>query len=299
MLIVQLKGGLGNQLFQYAAGRALALRRGEPLLLDASFYVGHPDRIYMLDHFCTVAQPAPRRAVRRLARQGYGRYVDALVRRARPLLGDTPAIVRERAPFHYDPELLTRLPAETYLVGYWQNEGYFRDVAAQIRAELALRHPPGGSNAEALAAIAGCTAVSLHVRRGDYVTNKAANAVHGVCPPDYYRRAVALIAGRVADPHFFVFSDDVPWVRANLPIGGPVTYLDHNGPDAAHEDLRLMRACKHHIIANSTFSWWGAWLSDQPGKIVVAPRRWMNDPGYDAADLVPADWLRLDGAGAA
>jgi hypothetical protein len=299
MVIVHLKGGLGNQMFQYAAGRALALRRDEPLLFNTRSFPISGGRSYALDHYCTVGELAPARTVRRLTRQGYGRYADALLRKANRLLGTPPAVVRERKPFQYDPELFADLPADVYLEGYWQNERYFQDIAGTIRRELTLRAPPEGMNAQLLTAIEGCTAVSLHVRRGDYVANQAALAFHGICPPAYYRRAIEIIQQRAANPHFFVFSDDIAWVKANLPIPEPATYVAHNGPEAAHEDLRLLQACKHHIIANSTFSWWGAWLSDGPNKMVVAPRRWLNDPRYDASDLVPANWLRLDGEGAA
>ena len=294
MVIVQLKGGLGNQLFQYAAARALSVRRGEPVLLDVRLFASYPDRAFALDNFDIVAQPAPPRAVRRLTHQGYGRYADALLRKAGRLLGTPPAVVRERRPFQYDPELFAALPADVYLEGYWQNERYFQEIAGTIRRELTLRAPPEGTNAQFLAAIEGCTAVSLHVRRGDYVANKATLAFHGLCPPDYYRRAIEIIQQRAADPHFFVFSDDIAWVKANLPIPEPATYVAHNGPEAAHEDLRLLQACRHHVIANSTFSWWGAWLSDRPDKIVIAPRRWLSDPRHDASDLIPAGWLRLD-----
>lgn len=299
MVIVHLKGGLGNQMFQYAAGRALALRRGEPLLLNTHSFPLYDGRSYVLDRYCTVGELAPARAVRRLTRQGYGRYTDALLRKAERLLGKPPAVVRERRPFQYDPQLFADLPTDVYLEGYWQNERYFQDISGTIRRELTLRALPEGKNAQLLAAIEGCTAVSLHVRRGDYVVNKAALAFHGVCSPDYYRRAIETIAQHIVSPHFFVFSDDIAWVKENLAIPQSVTFVAHNGPAAAHEDLRLLQACKHHIIANSTFSWWGAWLSEWPDKLVIAPRRWLNDLRHDTSDLIPAGWLRLDGGGAA
>ena len=297
MIVVQLKGGLGNQMFQYAAGRALALRRGDPLLLDTRLFAFYPNRSYALGQLRIESEDAPLHINRLLARQCFGRYADSLLRKAETLLGSPPAVVRERMPFQHDQKLFADLPADVYLVGYWQNEGYFRTIADHIRHEFTLRALPDKVNAELLAAIEGCAAVSLHVRRGDYVSDKSVLAHHGVCSLDYYRRAITLMGERVAEPHFFVFSDDIPWAREHLDIPWPVTYLGHNGSEAAHEDLRLMRACKHHVIANSSFSWWGAWLSEHPDKTVIAPRPWLSDPQLREVDPVPAGWLKLESGG--
>ena len=298
MLIVQLSGGLGNQLFQYAAGRALALRRGEPVWLDTCSYVGHAGRVYALDQFHIKAHPAPQEILRHFARDIDNSFPNRMRRKLAAWLRRPPSVVRERRPFQYDPQLFDDLNKDVFLVGHWQNEGYFREIAPQIRRELTLTAPAQGINAEMLGAISRSTSVSLHVRRGDYVANQATLAFHGTCPPDYYHRAVEIIVQRVAAPHFFVFSDDITWVKENLALPQPATYVAHNGPEAAHEDLRLLSACKHHVIANSTFSWWGAWLSDWPDKIVIAPHRWLNDPRYDASDIIPPGWLRLDVGGA-
>ena len=194
--------------------------------------------------------------------------------------------------FHFDPEVAS-LPDGVCLEGYWQSERYFAQVADRVRHDLTLEKPPAGRDAELLAEIAAGNAVSLHVRRGDYVTDPAASATHGVCPLDYYRRAIAFIAERVADPVFFLFSDDPEWTRANLDLGGAATLVDHNGPDRGHEDLRLMSHCDHHIIANSSFSWWGAWLDPRPQKMVVAPRQWFRDASKDTSDLIPESWVQL------
>jgi hypothetical protein len=144
-----------------------------------------------------------------------------------------------------------------------------------------------------LGSIKQTTSVSLHVRRGDYVTNTTTAQFHGTCSLAYYHAAVDYIAAQVSDPHFFVFSDDLDWVAKNLPILHLTTLVDVNGPDRGVADMSLMTACQHHIIANSSFSWWGAWLNPSTRKIVVAPKRWFNQVGHDTRDLLPESWVKL------
>src|SRR5262245_48269614 len=135
--------------------------------------------------------------------------------------------------------------------------------------------------------------VSLHVRRGDYVRDPALNRIHGTCSLEYYADAIDYVAQRVPGARFFVFSDDLRWVEHNLPIRHPVEYVRHNTGQQGHEDIRLMSHCQHHIIANSGFSWWGAWLDPRPEKIVCAPARWFADDRYDTRDVIPASWVKL------
>jgi hypothetical protein len=287
-VIVRLEGGLGNQLFQYAAGRTIALETGRKLLLDLSAYSEDRLRSYQLDHFAIAARPLRRGDVPLLQ-----------LRRSR-LRGLVPrrwryGIVREAFP--------ARLPVwpergrvsdagAPYLIGYWQSERYFAAAVATIRQELRLQAAPRGVNARLLDEIAGCDAVALHVRRGDYVSNPAATAYHGLCGLDYYRGAIRRLEETVPQPHFFVFSDDLDWVRANLDTGHPTTWVGDNA-DTPWEDLRLMAACRHFIVANSSFSWWGAWLGAWPGKQVIAPARWFQADHGGEGEIVPAEWLRM------
>jgi hypothetical protein len=137
------------------------------------------------------------------------------------------------------------------------------------------------------------SSVSLHIRRGDYVSNSVNREIYATCSMDYYHRCAIEMTRRVTDPHFFVFSDDIEWAKDNLDIKHAVTYVDHNSQEEAYKDLCLMSKCKHHIIANSTFSWWGAWLADNKDKIVFAPSRWYNDSKHGEQDLIPEDWHRV------
>jgi hypothetical protein len=179
-----------------------------------------------------------------------------------------------------------------YLDGYWQSERYFGAIAAAVRAEFALRRPPEGENARLLDAIRRAEAVGIHVRRGDYVNDAHTAGYHGAAPAEYYAAAVARLHALVAAPDFFVFSDDPAWAERHMRVDEATVIVGHNDAEHDGEDLRLMSACRHHIIANSTFSWWAAWLGERPGQHVVAPRRWFR-AGPDARDLVPARWERL------
>ena len=286
-VIVRLEGGLGNQLFQYATGRTIALATGRDLLLDTSAYREDRLRSYQLDHFAIAARPLRRGDVPylKLRRSRLGAI---LPRRSRV------EIVREAFPARVPvwPEAPVDDAGTPYLIGYWQSERYFAPIADTIRREVRVNAAPEGRNARLLDEIAASDAVAIHVRRGDYVSNPAATAYHGLCGLDYYRAAIRRLAGSVPRPHCFVFSDDLDWVRANLDTGHPTTFVGHN-TDTPWEDLRLMAACRHFIVANSSFSWWGAWLGEWPGKQVIAPARWFQADHGGEGEIVPAGWLRM------
>jgi hypothetical protein len=286
MIVTRLLGGLGNQMFQYAVGRALALQRAADLYLDCSWYEqSHPGstpRRYELHHLQTVQRFAGR----------FVRWKFRQARQKRSLFLRQYAYV-EQPSRSFDARLLELQKRHVYLDGYWQCEHYFSSVRSSLLRDFRLVSEATGQNAELLAEIAECNAVALHVRRGDYVQNEHTHNVHGTCSLEYYRDAVAYILARVARPRFFVFSDEPDWVRRNLQIEAEVRHISHNHPDLGHEDLRLMAHCKHFIIANSSFSWWGAWLSTHADKLVLAPRRWFADPGRDEGDIVPTSWIRV------
>jgi len=282
MIIVRLTDGLGNQMFQYAFGRALSVRRGVPLRLDLSAYQRERKRVYGLNRFLTDETLVTEEEVARVV--------------TRPLDATLPwwnqPVVKE-PHFHYSPEVVD-VPSGGYFAGYWQSERHFTDLASLIRLDFTPKQPLSGINLDIARMIASRNAVSLHVRRGDYVSDRTVNVLHGVCSNDYYRNALTHIVERVEKPEFFVFTDDPDWVRGNLKLGFPTYLVTHNA-NAPVEDLRLMSLCRHHVIANSSFSWWGAWLADRAGQIVCAPKRWFGSYPHDTRDLVPERWVRLDG----
>lgn len=292
VVLARLIGGLGNQMFQYATGRALAERHGVPLLLDASGFAHYELRRYELAELSIQSRVATEDE---LARAGVVAITPTLLNRVKRKLGmQRPANVLREGSFTYDARI-EGVQAPVYLDGYWQSERYFVGIADMLRKEFTLNAPTDSANADMASRIAaaGNKAVSLHIRRGDYVNNPHTAQYHGVCSLDYYRAAVEHVAARVADPHFFIFSDDHAWVSENFRLSHATTLVDVNGADRGVWDMALMKACGHHIIANSSFSWWGAWLNPAVDKIVVAPERWFAGASHDTSDLIPSTWVRL------
>jgi len=283
VILVYLEGGLGNQLFQYAAGRALADFHQASLKLVIRGYSRFKEsRIYKLHHYNIAATVATSRQ-------------EWLIRLSNPLryLGpwhQRPRIVERR--FRFNPEILAA-PDNVCLAGHWQSEKYFLAIESILHHEFTLKNDLDGENLRFSRLISQTSAVSLHIRRGDYVSDPAKLAFHGCCPPDYYRAAIDQMRELVDSPHLFVFSDDLDWAERHLVTGCPTTFVRHNGEARDYEDLRLMSQCQHHIIANSSFSWWGAWLCKNPGKQVIAPKNWFDGAKNDTSDLIPASWMQL------
>jgi hypothetical protein len=184
--------------------------------------------------------------------------------------------------------LVLKLGGNVCLKGFWQSWRYFADIQDLIHQEFTLKSPLGVGATELAKKIQGVTAVGIHIRRGDYVSNPVTHQFHGICDLDYYARAISCMAEAVQQPYFFVFSDEPQWARENLKIDFPCTIIDPNHQD--YEDLYLLSLCQHFIIANSSFSWWAAWLSSNPGKSVIAPRRWFAAEDIDMGDLALPGW---------
>lgn len=283
-IVSRLQGGLGNQLFQYAFGRELAIRWNVPLLLDIRGYTIGASRDYALGPYNLSAGLVSTRPMQLFQKTGIlGRVWDRFAGRK------APRRVNE-AYFQYDSGTLIAQPP-LILDGYWQSERYFLSIRPELLKQLTVGLT--GENATLAHEIQEKNSVAVHVRRGDYLSNPAASTFHGVCDPEYYRRAANEIEQQVAPAHYYFFGDDPEWAKENLDFLRPATIVNLNSSKEAHLDLELMRRCKHHIIANSTFSWWGAWLSDAENKIVISPSCWFLDETIDTRDLIPASWIRL------
>jgi len=294
MIIVKLMGGLGNQMFQYAAGKSLAHLRNTALKTDLSFLEAdtkgaYTKRNYELgifkleNKFVTKSEIAPfvEKGKSRLARV-VGRLLPALSNK----------MYAAESGHDYQAGFIN-FPAEAYLDGFWQSEKYFSSIAEIIRKDFTFKYPPEGLNLDLASKIGSVNSVSLHVRRGDYVKNQAVLEFHGTCSPEYYKKGVKHISDKIKDMHLFIFSDDTDWCRQNLVFDLPCTYIDHNTGAKSYEDMRLMSLCKHHIIANSSFSWWGAWLNPSKEKIVIAPEKWFATADHKAKDIYPSAWIKL------
>jgi len=275
MNTVQLNGGLGNQMFQYSAGRAVSLQHNVSLALDVTYCKRNPARPYTLCNFKVKAEAVEE---------------SPFIIKLKSIL-QPQSIYKEQA-FYYDPSILN-CHDDVYLQGYWQTEKYFKSIEKIIREDFTLSEEPDYLNQQMAETIGKCDSISLHIRRGDYISNPDTNAYHGICSEEYYREAISKIDSTIKDPRFFVFSDDPKWAKENFDTGYVTSFVDFNGPDKDYEDLRLMSLCQHHIIANSSFSWWGAWLCQNTEKIVIAPKKWFNKPDINTHDLIPDTWIRI------
>lgn len=288
MIIARLLGGLGNQLFQYAAARAVALRHREELRFDISGFASLPGRSYRLHHFGIEGRPLEGEELSTLGVEGLHSPWGQLKRK----LGLRPKMPIITEPhFHFDSRL-EQAPAHCYLSGYWQSPRYFAGIGPHIRREFQVRGPLSERTLDLAQSIAASESVAIHVRRGDYISNPTAASVHGTCGSAYYATAERLLLENRPRVQAFIFSDEPEWAASNLRLAMPATFVDHNPPDRDYEDLHLMAQCKHHIIANSTFSWWGAWLATHPDKFVVAPRVWFQGADHRVDDLIPPEWKR-------
>jgi len=292
IVMAQLNGGLGNQMFQYANGLAIANRNQAPLGLDTSILQRETSRPFLLHHLNISAKVSSIEEINRLI-TFTGSSFQALPEKSRQKILPyyRRRIVRERS-FGFDSNIF-RVRPPVYLAGYWQSEKYFTEIAGFLRKEFTLTEPLNETTRALSIEIGQYESVSIHIRRGDYVTNPVHNQYHGICSLEYYHLAVEILAKDLRQPKFFVFSDDVDWCKQHLKLDYPMGFVAHNGSDRSHEDLWLMSQCQRHIIANSSFSWWGAWLCSYPEKRVIAPIRWFNDPSIDTNDLIPTSWVRI------
>lgn len=304
MIRVSLFGGLGNQMFQYAAGKALAKRHGVKLEFDLSGFRVDRLRSFLLDRLQVPETMSERdEASASVKTAGYffrarrrERINRVLALIGLPRLHSSPNTYRE-PHFHFDHSFET-LGSHTELFGYFQSERYFSSIADEIRCYFEPRESLGTEARVTAAKIAeSALPVSVHVRRGDYLQSTTAS-VHGVLDENYYRKALAVLGDCVGhSPDLFVFSDDRDAAAQVLNFVPParVTYVQGD-PNRPWEDMALIARCRHHLIANSSFSWWGAWLNQSRDKIVIAPRSWFTQKGLltrDTRDLYPPGWVQL------
>lgn len=292
VIISFLSGGLGNQMFQFATAQALALRHGHQLKVDPSYYrMYRQNRVYELaDVFHhRFEKAAPRDLAQVLGWKRFIHQNPTLRRFFRRLPGAGTWVVEPH--YHFWPELMKH-QHPCLLEGDWQSPRYFQNFSKEITACFSFRQD-SFNDGWLLEKVKKSNSVGIHLRRGDYVSNQHTLSYHGICEVDYYRQAIALIRKREKHAKFFVFSDDIGAAREVLTGESDLFFVepDENRPN--HFDMMLMSCCRHNIIANSTFSWWAAWLNQNPTKIVIAPQRWFAAGHLSDRDLIPTDWTRL------
>lgn len=288
MIITRLNGGLGNQLFQYAFGRALAIRHGVPLRLDTRDYRHNPQHGLLIQHFnidgeFVSSQNAPK--------------LPDITRRTkwqRWLWNLNPTYTRwlREKPFGFQPRWL-QAGKSVYLDGYWQSESFFHAFAETLRTDLTLKAPPSLATQEIAAQMRQSRSVAMHIRRGDYVSDPNVAKIYLPLSLAYYERCLNDWSTDQRNVRVFVFSNDIAWCKKNIRWTQPTTYVDHTTASTAYEDLYLMQQAECCITANSTLSWWGAWLGHKPNHVVYTPAQWFYPNTLDGQYLPCDGWVQM------
>lgn len=288
MVVSRILGGLGNQMFQYAAGRSLANRLNTTLKLDLSFFSKQSLRSYKLDRFNAqeiIATASECNKLRGKEGRLFKVFQKLSLKYPRP-----ESYINETNYMQISESVMSAVKGDVYLNGYWQHEDYFKAIRSELLREFSPKLPLSAPAIDCMQSIKSCNAVSIHVRRGDYVTSSIGRSVHGSCTLDYYNNAIRYICANVNTPVFFVFSDDIEWCKNNLcSLNDRIIFVDNTRDEI--DDLILMMRCRHNIIANSTFSWWAAWLNEYSNKIVVSPKVWVVS--NSSLHIAPFEWVKL------
>lgn len=287
MIISILQGGLGNQMFQYAYGLACGKNNNRKLMLcfiNSAFAI---QRDYELSIFNIKNNIISPEILSSKYNYRIGKYSRVLQKIFAQLTKSPKHIFYQSnlQPFIPNISNSTNL---LILDGYWQNENYFKPVHNLIRKQFIFKNFSDKKNLQIKKRIISSNSIFLHVRRTDFLSGTRTKKVHNVIPIDYYQKAVILAQTRIKNLKFFIFSDDIEWVKSNMTyLPGDSEFINHNKGDNSYQDMHLMSLCKSAIIANSSFSWWGAWLGDQK-QVVYAPPKWTNK--IHASDIVPKRW---------
>jgi hypothetical protein len=284
MVVVKLSGGLGNQMFQYAAAKSLSSKLSVSLGLDIRELVNGKTtneftfRKFQLNKFAINCEFVP--SITSLLNRLVFKYSKKFKK-------------YNESSFGFDSSFFS-LNGNIYLIGYWQSDRYFKDIRKDLLEDFKLRQNLDKYNKSIEEKIQSSNSVSVHIRRGDYISNHSASLVHGLCSIEYYLKAIKYLLFLNSDIKLFIFSDDIDWAKNNLKnLNLEIEYVEGNFGDESYKDLYLMSQCNHNIIANSTFSWWSAWLNQNENKIVIAPKKWFNSNELNCDDLIPSDWVRL------
>ena len=296
MIISQINSGLGNQMFQYAAGKSLSVYRKTDLILDISWYqntsVMQTPRTYELDVFNLDEQLIKEDAAFNYYRQG-NILLNKIINKIERNIPYYKRKLFEEQHFHFDTNFF-KGRKDCILSGYWQSEKYFENISELIKTKFTCTENDWGKeDINLLKLIDVNNSVSLHVRRGDMILNPEVSKIHRACDLNYYLNAISYMERKLMTPVFFIFSDDTEWAKQNIVTSNQTFFVDHNKNELAWLDMQLMSRCKHNIIANSSFSWWGAWLNRNINKTVIAPQKWFNHNNNNTKDLLPSSWIKL------
>lgn len=287
MIVIEASGGLGNQMFQYALYKKLE-SMNKDVALDTSFFRSKQN-LRELEIGVFGVQYKSITDDEAACIRGYG-YQDTIFDKIRyKLLPKKYSIYRDKIEM-FQPEIMEM--DNVYLSGYWQCEKYFNDIRSVILKEYTFPEQARSKTEDLCKEIQHNNSISIHVRRSDYLEEQNLKVYGNICTEKYYKNAVAYMEKHVKEPHYYVFTDDVEWTK-DFFAGSRYTIVDQNRGKDAYVDMFLMSQCKHNIIANSSFSWWGAWLNENPDKIVVSPNKWLNN--HKEAAIFCDDFIRIEG----
>lgn len=294
MVVVQLTGGLGNQLFQYAAAKALSLQHKTSLLLDVSSFMRSelPELEVPRDFELSYFEGVKETTVNTCFLQNDKNYFFLKEKRIERLLPNYRRGVYKEPYYHYDANFF-KTRSNVFLKGGWQSYKYFQKFRQQIIPSLQIKKDIVNGVADFASDLRSEGVVSVHIRRGDYLRKPIILEWHGIMNRDYYIKAFEKIAKKTSIKRVLYFSDEPEWVSSELIPVMPGEIISNSISGNQYQDFFLMQNCAHNIIANSSFSWWAAYLNPNPGKIIVAPQRWFNKAPYDTKDLIPENWIRI------
>ena len=284
MIISQIQGGLGNQMFQYAIGRHLSCIHQTKLILDLSYYDKKRYREFLLDNFRTKIF----KVYQTRKERNRGLFINKI---KSLILSNNLMEIDERNL--KNGEFNFSVSNYYYLKGYWQSQENFIESSELIKKDFRLKSSRKIKNSRWYKKINNKNSVSIHVRRGDYVSDEVTNSFHGIIGLEFYKAAMKLIRKKIDSPVFFIFSDDIEWCQKNFKLRDGLNFVDEKWED--FYDLKLMSLCSHNIIANSTFSWWAAWLNSNSSKIIICPKKWFNNDLKNnmSNNLIPHNWISI------
>jgi hypothetical protein len=295
MIYIQLNGGLGNQMFQYAFARKLTIKYKTELFFDEKLLKNknsrHTVRSFELNVFNIHKINYDISYFKNFVFIFY-RIINILAIRFGLNSLQTPRYFIERK-FSYNKSVV-KIKGDCFLSGYWQSPLYFQSIESVIRKDFKFPKLQHSNNIAFAEKIKKTNSVAVHFRRGDFL-NSRDHGIHGTCSLKYYQSAISYVLNKIEEPIFFIFSDDQKWVKENFNFVSNSYYISGNNGKSSYRDMQLMSECKHNIIANSSFSWWGAWLNSNPDKIVIAPKQWfsIDNLNKETKDLIPETWIRL------
>ncbi len=290
MIVINLTGGMGNQMFQYAFGKSLSLRSKVIMKTNFTDALFCTTRNYSLDCFEITSLPANTKEIKKsgFPTNKLGRIIYRISKTINLSALLYPKVISE---ININRITTQNKLDNIYLEGFWQKEKYFNKYKKEIQKEFSFRKKISKKNATLLKKINNTNSVAIHIRRGDYVTNPEVKKIFNVCGKDYYDKAINYITKNVNNPTFFIFSEDEIWAKENLqPKLRPI--FIHSRTD--WEDMYLISKCKYNIIANSSFSWWAAWLNRNKNKIILAPKNWTSRATSDELEIVPKKWVKIE-----